>query len=289
MTGWDRNTPWRQGYLIGPEVLAQLGIDPDTISDDTIAIVASHDCDLAQDARNEPFVELVIGRALQAPLNGNYTHCKNLRCLHIELTRGDTALRVELETARRIHIPKESPKVPMQGLAAHQPAVTHLMSGKEKSIFQRWLAARYRRASFPDEFDRRLKDITGVAERLAKCFKDSGQHIPAVFFDVDQGAEVPRDGEQDLYELSITLLYATNVDPEAAEQAAIEAAEKIRSIFANRCQTDEKPAPRWKWIELLDVEVISDEALSYAQSQNLTHWHADHISLRTDPEQPLLD
>lgn len=190
MTGWDRNTPWRQGYLIGPQVLAQLGIDPETISDDTIAIVASHDCDLAQDARNEPNVELVIGRVLQGPLNGNYTHCKNLRCLHIELTRGDAALRVELETVRRIHIPKEFSQSPMQGLAEHQPDMSHIMTGKEKSVFQRWLAARYRRASFPDEFDRRLKDITGVAERLAKCFKESGRHIPAVFFDVDQGAEV---------------------------------------------------------------------------------------------------
>ncbi|MDF5872344.1 hypothetical protein P4112_09175 [Pseudomonas aeruginosa] len=160
------------------------------------------------------------------------------------------------------------------------------MSGQERSIFQRWLAARYRRSSFPDEFDRRLRD-TKVAERLAKLFKDSGNHIPAVFFDVDQGMERARDGSDDLYELSILVLYKTDEDPEIAEEAAQAAVKAIEELFENRCRTGE--GKTWKWIELIEIDVISDEALTYSQSLNLTRWQADYVSLRSDPEQPILD
>lgn len=45
----------------------------------------------------------------------------------------------------------------------------------------------------------------------------------------------------------------------------------------------------WKWIELIEIDVISDEALTYSQSLNLTRWQADYVSLRSDPEQPILD
>ncbi|MNJ38444.1 hypothetical protein D3C77_332910 [compost metagenome] len=160
------------------------------------------------------------------------------------------------------------------------------MNGQERSIFQRWLAARYRRSSFPDEFDRRLRD-TKVAERLAKLFKDSGNHIPAVFFDVDQGTERTRDGSNDPYELSILVLYKTDEDPEIAEEAALAVAKAIGELFQNRCKIG--AGQNWEWIELIDIDVISDEALTYGQSLNLTRWQADYVSLRSDPEQPIFD
>ncbi|WP_232111471.1 hypothetical protein [Pseudomonas guariconensis] len=283
MMSWGRSTPWRQGHLVSRELLTQLGIDSEN---DTVAVIATHDCDLAQSATAEPEVELILGKLLDSELNGNYTHCKNIRRLHIPLTGAEQHQRIELDTGRRIRVPKEHSD-PSRSLASYEPSRDVLMSGIERGIFQRWLAARYRRSSFPDEFDRRLKDQTKVAERLAKVFKDSGNHIPAVFFDVDMGVERLRDGEDDLYELSITVLYSTDDDPEMAETAAWTAAKAIQEIFESRCKAG-RNGP-WKWIELTEISVISDEALTYGQSLQLTRWQADHISLRTDPEQPIFD
>jgi hypothetical protein len=44
----------------------------------------------------------------------------------------------------------------------------------------------------------------------------------------------------------------------------------------------------WKQIELLDCMVMSDEALTYAQSTLLKQWRLEHLSLREDPEGPMM-
>lgn len=286
MVSWSRSTPWRQGYIVDSETLAQLGI---TISGDDqeqlIAVVATHDCDLAQLATGEPEVELIFGKILADKLDGNYTHCKTARRLHLGLTGTDKHLRCEFDASSRIRVCKEH-EDPSKAFVSYEPGRVALMNGQERSIFQRWLAARYRRSSFPDEFDRRLRD-TKVAERLAKLFKDSGSHIPAVFFDVDQGVEKNRVGSTDLYEISISVLYKTDEDPEAAEAAALATAKAIEELFQNRCRTGKGQS--WEWIELVEIDVISDEALTYRQSLNLTRWQADYVSLRSDPEQPIFD
>src|SRR5271166_411944 len=91
--------------------------------------------------------------------------------------------------------------------------------GKVNNILQRWLAARYRRSAFPDEFDRRL-ERTGVRDRLSKILKSAGTLVAAIYFDVDQGEEISRTGPDDPYTLAIYLLFSTDADPQAAEREA---------------------------------------------------------------------
>ncbi|EWC39742.1 hypothetical protein [Stutzerimonas stutzeri] len=289
MGSWSRDTSWRQGCLLQSETIRELELAPHLPPEKVAAVIASHDCDLAQLPDSEPFVEVVLGAFLDGAPNGNYTNCKNLRRLHVGFSATGEEVHVEIDTNRRVLIPKDAADNPRHGLSEHLPSPSHKMTAKEHGIFQRWLAARYRRSAFPDEFDRRLKEETKVAERLAKALKDSGNHIVAVFFDVDGGTENTRNGADDPYELVITLLYATDVDPDIAWRAAVEAAETIQSIFDKRCRIKTGDHDTWKWIELVDIEIVSDEALSYAQSQLLKKWQADHISLRTDPEQPMLE
>lgn len=289
MGSWSRDTPWRQGHLLQPGAIQELGLAPGLPPEEVAAIVATHDCDLAQLPDGEPVVEVILGTFLGGVPNGSYTNCKNLRRLHVGLSASGKEVYIEIDANRRVLIPKEAVDSPERGLSEHLPSASHKMTAREHGIFQRWLAARYRRSAFPDEFDRRLKEETKVAERLAKALKDSGNHIVAVFFDVDGGTENTRNGADDPYELVITLLYATDVDPDIARRAAVEAAETIQSIFDKRCRIKVGDHDTWKWIELVDIEVVSDEALSYAQSQLLKKWQADHISLRTDPEQPMLE
>ncbi|NWC93805.1 MULTISPECIES: hypothetical protein [unclassified Pseudomonas] len=288
MIKWGRGIAWRQGHFLSAECIAALGINGGVDPEKLAVVVVSHDCDLAQPSDSEEFVEVVMGTFLDTLPDGNFTNCKNLRRLHIECSGGKNVRVLDLDTSRRLLLHKDLIDAAGTALVQHQPCELHRMTPRERNILQQWLAARYKRAAFPDEFDRRLKYETGVAERLAKAFKDSGTHVIAVFFDVDQGEENARDGEDDTYELTITLLYATNDDPQASKSIAMKAAEKVAEIFKARCFLAKNSVQSWRWIELQDVEVIADTALSFAQSQLLTRWHADHISLRTDPPQPMM-
>lgn len=284
MPTWDRSTPWRQGTVLTSEAAAAFGLTSKRAPDDTAVVVISHDCDLAQDPQVEPFVEVIVGRFVGEAV-GTFTHCKNLRRLHLPYTAGEEKRTIEIEQMHRASVPKIAEGA--AALAASEPRPQLLLKHSDRRILQRWLAARYERAAFPDEFDRRMTD-TKVADAIVKTFKDTGHHVPGVFFDVDEGHEREHTGPDDPYQLVITLLYATDVNPKVAEQAAMAAQKRIEEIFKARCRAKNADGlEQWRWIELQAVEVISDQALTYAQSLLLTKWQADYISLRSDPQQPI--
>ena len=280
MADWERNTPWRQGHLLSADTAETLEIVPPESREVPAVVVISHDCDLAQSPETEPGVEVIVGRFVEKP-DGNYTHAKNLRRLHLRYEIGKDSAVVEiLATDKRI-LRKEG----KLGLAGHHPASEFRLGPAEHSILQLWLSARYRRAAFPDEFDRRFSEATSLRTQFTKILKTHGVHIPAVFFDVDDGEEVNRSGPEDTYTLSVYLLYSTQSDPEVAERDALTAKQAIESAFRERCQVGEG---RWNWIELRECEVLADTAMTYAQSISLKKWQADYISLRGDPPQEVL-
>lgn len=278
MGEWDRQTPWRQGLVLKAETVAALRLVPEANnSDSLIVVVISHDCDIAQDPNTEPVVEAIVGQRV-AGANGNFTNGKNPRRLHLTASEGGKAVCIEMVASARLSIPK-------QELAEHAPDAAISFSSAELNRMQFWLATRYRRSAFPDEFDRRLSD-RGVAKRLAKILEPLGNYIIAVFFDIDEGEEIAHLNEDDPFTLSIALLYSTEADPLGAEAAAQEAAKAIAAAFGDRC-FDTK-TNKWQAIEFLGCEPIADEALTYAMSLKLKRWNADHISLRAEPAQPVI-
>ena len=281
MADWDRSTPWRQGRMIPADILAALGLEPRTSSGtQLIGVVISHDCDITQDPETEPVVEAIVGRIIEKS-EGHCTHAKNPRRLHLTCTGGSRTAIIELSGADKQAIPKTG----IAGLCAHNPAPDLIFTTAECNILQRWLAARYRRAAFPDEFDRRLREEAGVWNALLKVIKPTDRHISAVFVDLDGGQQRERHGADDCYALVIYLLYDTAVDPAAAEKTAEKAAGKIKALFEKRCFINGK----WRWIELVDCMPIADEALTYAQSQALRKWNLDYLSLREVPAGPIAE
>lgn len=276
MGEWSRQTPWRQGHLLPAEALQLIEL-PDADPPYDIAVVISHDCDVAQLPVTEPMIEVIYGRRIDQA-GGNYTHAKNARRLHLPITGGRSAANIDLIATNRALISKDK-------LAEYQPDISTVPTASERSILQYWLAARYRRSAFPDEFDRRLGD-TGIRERLTKILKPSGEHIAAIFFDVDGGEEHIRNGADDTYSLSIYLLYSTAQDPDAAENAAEQVALQVEKLFKEKCYNKEKGA--WQHIEFLECIPISDQGMSYAQSLSFKRWSAEHISFRSDPHEVML-
>lgn len=242
-------------------------------SPSAIVVIVSHDCDILQSPDTEPNVEVLYGCPIEIP-DGNFTHAKNPRKLHLPFTTAGRELMVELLATEKFALSKEA-------LVNFEPDRDYSLPWEQLSTLQRWLAARYRRAAFPDAFEKRL-DTTGMKDRLTKIFASLGEHIHAVFFDVDDGEEIKREAPENTYTLDIYLLYNTGRDPKIAEDVVTQACKKIVDTFRAKLYFNDRG---WQHIELRDCVPISDYAMTYRDSILLKKWNIDYMSLR-DPSQP---
>ena len=143
-------TEWRQGRVLSAESAAALSLAG---SDDAIVVVISHDCDIAASDEHEPNCEIIEGKVVDEA-RGDFTNAKSPRMLHLPFTAGTVPYIGEFVASAKRHIPKEL-------LFKHSPAEKARLSIAELSVLQRWLSVRYARPSFPEEFDRRLKQKKG--------------------------------------------------------------------------------------------------------------------------------
>lgn len=162
---WTRTTPWRQGSVIPTNAAVELGLIRAEEAETAITVVISHDCDLSCDRLDvEPTVEVMAGRRIDAT-DGNFTAAKNPRILHMELHQAGAVVCVELNATRKATVPK-------QRLASYQPeSALEIKDNEIKDnlrVLRTWLAARYKRAAFPDELDKRLKPIRDAFVKAAK-------------------------------------------------------------------------------------------------------------------------
>jgi len=238
-----------------------------------IAIVISHDCDIARGQDKEPSIEVIVGRRIEKLGTDGYG--KTARRLHVQLESSNGPIIVELvATAKRT--------VAKRNLADRSPRTDLSFSSENKNVLQLWLATRYRRSAFANEFDAHLKDRS-LRRQLGKIFAESGEEIRAVYFDVDGGNLVHRPDAADPFQLNIVLLYDGRKSPHTAD-VVDKAAEKIEAAFADAFLKD----GTWRGIQLLSCIAISDEVMTVAQSQLLQRWNLDHLSLEDDPPQAML-
>ncbi|WGG49550.1 hypothetical protein [Rugamonas sp. DEMB1] len=277
MAEWNRDTPWRQGHLLCAKAVAALGLCQADALGHTVVIVATHDCDLAQASQVESTIEVIVGRAINK-LDGNFTHAKTPRRLHIEFD-SEVSCAAEFEATAKVCIQKI-------GLAQFSPRADARLSPSNYNIFQFWLASRYRRSAFPDEFERRLTKETKLADRIAKTLKPHGALIAGIFFDVDDGLDITHSGPDDTYTLDIYIMHSAEPDFEAAKAAAQQASIDIQLAFTEKLLT---PTKTWQQVELRSCEIVSESVLTYQQFKQLKRWRLEHISLAADPQQPLLE
>ncbi len=277
MVEWERNTPWRQGNIVPNEVAKTLDLLSKDASDEALLVVISHDCDLAQPPGTEPNVEIIVGHQIPS-VDGNFSYAKNARRLHLTFNGGGNHISVNLVATQKVVVQKVL-------LSAYAPADEIRLTAIELTILQRWLAARYRRSAFPDEFDKRLED-RGLHNRICRILKTSSDMISAVYFDVDEGQDLKKSGADDVYSLVIYLLYSTDKDPDAAEAIAEAAKCEIEKAFQEKCFA--KASRAWHDIELVGCEAIADRAMTVQLAESLKRWSGDHLSLRTSPLHPML-
>ncbi|MDX8378930.1 MAG: hypothetical protein R8K48_02630 [Gallionella sp.] len=156
MAEWGRDTPWRQGYLLCANAIAALELARQENADQTVVIVATHDCDLAQLPEIEPYVEVIVGRKVD-PLS-NCKNANSARKLHIEFNGNSTFWGEFVATDMR--------RLNKADLNSFMPGTDMQLTIENHNIFQLWLASRYRRSAFPDEFERRLTKETKLSRKL---------------------------------------------------------------------------------------------------------------------------
>lgn len=271
-----RETPWRQGMVLESQAAVKLRLIASDAADRSVVVVVTHDCDIASEASREPHIEVIVGRRILAL--GADTNAKTARRLHLafETSQGSTA--VELQATEKVKKPKAEvlSTLPLDWKLAPAGLVT----------LQNWLADRYLRSAFADEFERRLKDKSAkLDKKIIKALEKPSEHVLAIFFDVDGGAENHRSGADDVYQLHITLLYDSTQDEPVAYEAAQDAANAIETAFEHAFCVD----GAWKNIKLLSCLPVSDNAMTIAESRLLKKWRLDHMSLESDPVQPMLD
>lgn len=269
-------TEWRQGNVLSGEAASSLGLVSSRGPENTIAVVVSHDCDIACDEKREPEVEVVLGYRVDRL--GADTHAKTARRLHLPFSLGETEIPVELHVTAKLGVAKGA-------LLRFEPRPDMSLSPESLLTLQHWLAARYHRAAFADEFENRLKAKPAKLDRkIAKALDDGGKHLLALFFDVDEGEEVQRKGREDLYQLRVTILYDSTKDEPTAYTAAQAVADAIAHEFEKALFAD----GQWSGIQLLSCEPVSDHVMTVADTRVLKRWRLDHMSLEDEPHQPML-
>ncbi len=164
------------------------------------------------------------------------------------------------------------------------------LDGRGAVILQRWLAARYHRAAFPEAFEDRLRaaNIPGkrtLLKKLENILAVGGEHIRALLFDLDDGKDVERDSPSDLYQLGIIVLYDSLQDEPTAAAAATKAAEELEELFDAAFHSLDAG---WQNICLKYCDPISDSAITVAEREMLKQWRLEHMSVQDDSPQPMI-
>ena len=268
MDSGGRDTTWRQGDVVSAADLCQL-VGEIQRPDQAIGVVISHDCDLTNTAEKEPHVELIIARPIERL--GQNAHAKNARLLHLQYLKDNLPRCFELSATEKFTVSKAE-------ILALIPAQEFKLSNPDRYTLRRWLAARYDRQAFPENFARRLKQrVSGrktLADAIATVLDEAGVHIRALYFDLDKGEELER-GPADPYRLGIVVLHIGNGEDEAAYVAAERVATAIEKIFDQISD-----------VTLEYCNPVSDSVLTIAQATSLKEWRMEHLSLRADPMGP---
>lgn len=256
---------WRQGDLIAPEDAIKLQLTKSEHHSYRLLVI-SHSCDIAREEAVEPHVELLLTTVVQ---DFQATDCNghSIRKLHLPAQGAENIEWLELCITERQVIQKFK-------LLAEKPWAERTINRDGIRILRRWLAQRYARSEFPDAFCTWLT-TSGVGQqfkRLAKRFSDA---LVGFYFDLDDDSE--RQDADDPYVVDIYLVY----DSKDASHASLaqEAANQLKGIFQTKCQQ----AGRWRWIELINCEAISDEAFSLRAANTFRRWRFEHLSVAGEP------
>ncbi len=271
--GSIRASGWRQGRFVGREDIRTLlarSIDQVLPRGKTPfrLVVVTQDCDLVQNADIEPFVELIPCMEITKaePL---YENGRNPRLLHIPSIRPPEPDQwLEISIHDRFRVRKEA----LADLSVDQST---RLKDHDVRLLSRWIAKRYTRTAFPDEFNLRLKTVDGQLERLFKS--QPGQTVTGIFLDVAD-EEHPQDKP---YAIAVRITAKTAAWNDEGLCTALQSFEERFSSILDGCEGIV--------IAEDDIHTLPEEDLTLADLRRFRRLDKDYRSLpeRDDTEQPI--
>lgn len=262
---WSRNTLWRQGSVLAHKDFPS--VDLTDSPDSSIAIAISHDCDIANDIDIEPAVEFIFACIL-GQHDGNYTHGKNPRTLHLNYTQNGQTVWIEMNASKRLTIEKNK----LEGI---QPDETYELTHSQQ-ILQSWLAARYRRHALPNSLVERLRPVFGYIEKNGKR-NSSG--ILSFRLDYEPKGELL---PEEPYELWLSIVYIT--DKPEYEAMSEEIAKNLKSEFPKLLEKTKVSGT----VDLRKCEAVSEMEFTLRDMRETVELHLEHLSYRSEPSGPIL-
>jgi hypothetical protein len=269
----QRSIVWSQGSFLPHQAVGVLSLPAEIDGSKVYWMVISHDCDLANCIK-ELLVEVIPCKPIEKPL-GSASYGKNPRLLHLHCSNNAQDIVLELDATLKNAVPKAQ-------VNNFEPDSSLGMNGDNRNILRRWLAARYYRAAFPENFvkllvSERFGKKDSVASRIETLLDVYGSKIRAILFNLDAGELIERlDGDN--YQLGINVLYDSTKDLLAAMQDAESIQQQLEDLFVNVFNQNEK----WNGIELIYCDKTSDQVMTVAMQVNLQQWRMEHLSLRED-------
>jgi hypothetical protein len=263
---WSRNTLWRQGSVLLQKDFHTVNLKDS--SDLELVVAISHDCDIANNnLEAEPAVEFICGRIIQE-LDGNYTHGKNPRILHLNYIHSGTPIFLELIASKRVVVNKNV-------LEAVQPDQTYELIGS-RQILQSWLAARYRRHALPNSLVERLREVSKYIQEKGK---KNSSGIVSFRLRYDPEKELP---PEEPYELWLSIVYITDNAEygSIAEQIASNLKAKFPSLL-NKTNASGR-------VDLRRCEAVSEMEFTLRDMRDTEEYYLEHLSHHTDPPGPIV-
>lgn len=159
-------------------------------------VVVSQDCDIAHSEEKEPFVELIVAHPAQSS-NHVIQNRRNPRKLQISAA-GDAPF-FELNVNERFRAPKSV-------LLDEESKAVEVLPEDSLRVMRIWLADRYKRPAFPDEFNNRL----GKQRKALDKYYQGHQAVSNIFISTSE-EELP-PGKH--YDAKIILAYEADLLPE---------------------------------------------------------------------------
>jgi hypothetical protein len=252
---------WRQGSVVSDDLFQHLSnqdvFPKATSSSPKILIVVSQDCDVCNDSyEKEPWVEFLLAVQVEQEKR-SFFNGKHPRQIQFEIAVGETKKFFEASVHDRFRAERGL-------LAVYSPRKDWALSPPTTRDIKHWLARRYVREGFPNEFEKR---VSGLKSKLtSKVFPDPkrGGLFTAIFLLMDE-RELPED---ESYQI-IMWLTMTMDNYDAREKRGV--VEKLASEIAdamNECDG----------IDVVNFEVKSEADVSLEERNQLKRWDYDALS-----------
>lgn len=249
---------WRQGSVLHDRHLKALAHSVDCRKQ--AGIVISHSCDLAHhDQTGEPHAEVLIGEYVPN-LDGNFTHGKHPRKLHMQLHGPGQELRtLEFAPWRRVMADRDK-------LLADLPDHGRYLLRDDITTLAAWMARSYQRAAFPNDFNETVRTLGKKPNRIHARISPSVSGLYARIYP-DRDLEV---GEQ----YSLDLVALVPVDKQADLENVRKDMEKLAKLFM-AAGVD------------ADAAAMLESSMSFSEARTLRRFPLEYLSLRHEPHDPM--